>query len=78
VTGLANEKDMIQTFSEWITAFIVHNIFKMVALLADDVKISSIIFGIYKGREGASKYWQELYNVFHDTNVNLVTITADE
>ena len=69
---------MIQTFSAWITAFIVHEILKMVALLAVDVNNSSIMFGIYNGREGANKYWQELYNVFHDTNVNLVTITADE
>ena len=75
---MANEKDMIQTFSAWITAFIVHEILKMVALLAVDVNNSSIMFGIYNGREGANKYWQELYNVFHGTNVNLVTITADE
>jgi predicted ester cyclase len=50
----------------------------MVSLLTDDVRIISIIFGTYKSKDGASKYWQELYDVFPDININPVTITVDQ
>jgi steroid delta-isomerase-like uncharacterized protein len=68
----------IQTFNEWINAFRAHDIPRMISLLTDDVRIDSIIFGAYKSKDGASKYWQELYDVFPDININPVTITGDQ
>ena len=67
----------IHTFNEWVNAFRAHDIPRMVSLLTDDVRIISIIFGTYKSKDGASKYWQELYDVFPDININPVTITVD-
>ena len=49
----------------------------MVFLLTEDVKISSIMFGTHKGKDGASKYWQELYDAFPDIKINPITITAN-
>jgi steroid delta-isomerase-like uncharacterized protein len=68
----------IHTFNEWVNAFRAHDIPRMVSLLTDDVRIISIIFGTYKSKDGASKYWQELYDVFPDININPVTITVDQ
>jgi steroid delta-isomerase-like uncharacterized protein len=48
----------------------------MVLLLTEDVKISSITFGTYKGKDRASKYWQELYDAFPDIKINPITITT--
>ena len=50
----------------------------MVSLLTDDSRINSIVFGTYIGKDGATEYWQQLYNVFPDIKINPVTITADE
>lgn len=68
----------ISTFNEWLAAFKVHDIPKMVSLLTDDARINSIVFGTYTGRDEASEYWQQLYNVFPDIKIGPVTITADE
>ena len=68
----------ISTFNEWLVAFRTHDISKMVSLLTDDARINSIIFGTYIGKDGATEYWQLLYNVFPDIKINPVTITADE
>jgi steroid delta-isomerase-like uncharacterized protein len=73
---LSNQRNTIHTFNLWITAFKAHNISKMVLLLTEDVKISSIAFGAHKGKVGASKYWQELYDTFPDIKINPITITA--
>jgi len=51
---------------------------QMVSLLTDDARINSIVFGTYTGRDEASEYWQQLYNVFPDIKISPVTITADE
>ena len=50
----------------------------MVLLLTDDVKISSITFGTYKGKGGASEYWEKLFNAFPDIKVDTVTIATDK
>jgi steroid delta-isomerase-like uncharacterized protein len=68
----------ICTFNEWLVAFRIHDIPKMVSLLTDNVKINSILFGTYEGKDEASKYWQQLYNTFPDIKINPLTITADE
>jgi steroid delta-isomerase-like uncharacterized protein len=68
----------ISTFNEWLAAFRIHDIPKMVSLLTDNVKINSILFGTYEGKDEASKYWQQLYNTFPDIKINPLTITADE
>lgn len=76
--SLSHEQDKtIHTFNQWITAFKAHDISKMVLLLSEDVKISSITFETYKGKDGASKYWQELYNAFPDIKINPLTIAVD-
>jgi ketosteroid isomerase-like protein len=61
---LENEGMNISTFNEWLAAFKVHDIPKMVSLLTDDARINSIVFGTYTGRDEASEYWQQLYNDF--------------
>jgi steroid delta-isomerase-like uncharacterized protein len=68
----------ISTFNEWLVAFRTHDIPKMVSLLTDDARINSIVFGTYIGKDGATEYWQQLYNAFPDIKINPVTITADE
>jgi steroid delta-isomerase-like uncharacterized protein len=73
-----NNNNNIHSFNEWVNAFRGHDISKMVSLVTDDVRINSIIFGTYKGKDEASKYWQELYDVFPDININPITITADQ
>ena len=73
---MSNPKNSIHTFNQWSTAFKEHNISKMVFLLTEDVKISSIMFGTHKGKDGASKYWQELYDAFPDIKINPITITT--
>ena len=79
MTGLSSEQNAIHnTFNKWISAFKAHNIPKMVLLLTDDVKISSITFGTYKGKDGASEYWKELFNAFPDIEVDTVTIATDK
>jgi steroid delta-isomerase-like uncharacterized protein len=76
LTGLRNQQNTFHTFNLWITAFKAHNISKMVLLLTEDVKIGSIAFGTHKGKVGASKYWQELYDAFPDIRINPITITT--
>jgi ketosteroid isomerase-like protein len=56
------ETDNIHTFNERIDAFKRRDISDMVMLVTDDVKINSIMFKTHKGKEGARKYWQELFN----------------
>ena len=73
-----NNNNNIHSFNEWVNAFRGHDIPKMVSLVTEDVRINSIIFGTYKGKDEASKYWQELYDVFPDININPITITADQ
>ena len=68
----------ISTFNEWLAAFRIYDIPKMVSLLTYNVKINSILFGTYEGKDEASKYWQQLYNTFPDIKINPLTITADE
>lgn len=71
------ETDNIQTFNEWIDAFKRRDISDMVMLVTDDVKINSIMFKTYKGKEGARKYWQELFNASPNIKVDVSTITAN-
>ena len=35
-----------------------------------------LAFGTHKGKVGASKYWQELYDAFPDIKINPITITV--
>ena len=77
VIGLSNQQqNNIHIFKLWTTAFKAHNIPKMILLLTEDVKIISITFGTYKGKDGATKYWQELYDAFPDSKINPIRITA--
>ena len=50
----------------------------MIPFLREDVKINSIAFGTHKGKVGASKYWQELYDTFPDIKINPITVTTDD
>jgi steroid delta-isomerase-like uncharacterized protein len=49
----------------------------MVSLLTNDVSINSILFQNYKGKEGAIKYWQELFTLFPNIRIDIVTVTAN-
>ena len=49
----------------------------MVSLLTDDVNINSIMFQNYKGKDGATKYWQELFTIFPNIEIDIVTVTAN-
>jgi steroid delta-isomerase-like uncharacterized protein len=49
----------------------------MVSLLTDDVNINSIMFQNYKGKDGATKYWQELFTIFPNIGIDIVTVTAN-
>ena len=49
----------------------------MVSLLTNDVSINSILFQNYKGKEGAIKYWQELFTLFPNIRIDVVTLTAN-
>ena len=49
----------------------------MVSLLTNDVSIRSILFQNYKGKEGAIKYWQELFTLFPNIRIDIVTLTAN-
>jgi hypothetical protein len=49
----------------------------MVSLLTDDVKIESLVFGTHIGKEGATNYWEQLYNTFPQIKVTPVTITSE-
>ena len=64
-------------FGDWLSAFQEHNIQKMVSLLTDDVKIESLVFGTHIGKEGATNYWELLYNTFPKIKVTPVTITSE-
>ena len=64
-------------FGDWLSAFQEHNIQKMVSLLTDDVKIESLVFGTHIGKEGATNYWEQLYNTFPKIKVTPVTITSE-
>ena len=64
-------------FGDWLSAFQERNIQKMVSLLTDDAKIESLVFGTHIGREGATNYWEQLYNTFPKIKVTPVTITSE-
>ena len=49
----------------------------MVSLLTDDVKIYSVMFENYKGKNGASKYWQELFDAFPNIKIDIITLTSN-
>ena len=49
----------------------------MVSLLTDDVNINSIMFQNYKGKDGATEYWQELFTIFPNIGIDIVTVTAN-
>jgi limonene-1,2-epoxide hydrolase len=49
----------------------------MVSLLTNDVSINSILFQNYKGKEGAIRYWQELFTLFPNIRIDVVTLTAN-
>ncbi len=60
------------------SAFNSRDIDKMVSLLTDNIKINSISFGEYKGKEGAIEYWHKLFDTFPDIELKIVTMTAEE
>lgn len=64
-------------FKDWLSAFQLHNVQKMVSNLTDDVKIESLVFGTHIGKDGATNYWELLYRMFPKIKITLVTITAD-
>lgn len=68
----------MRVFNEWVKAFLEHNIVKMASLSSDDIIINSERFGVWKGRDGASTYWQKLYDAFPDIHIETVTVVADE
>jgi steroid delta-isomerase-like uncharacterized protein len=68
----------IQVFQNWENGFKAHDIDKMVSLLTDNIKINSISFGDYKGKDGAREYWHKLFDTFPDIEIKPVKITADE
>lgn len=68
----------IQVFRNWQNAFKAHDIDKMVSLLTDNIKINSISFGDYKGKDGARKYWYRLFDTFPDIEIKPFKTTADE
>ena len=49
----------------------------MASLLTNDVSIHSILFQNYKGKEGATKYWQGLFTLFPNIRIDIVTLTAN-
>ncbi|HZA70158.1 MAG TPA: nuclear transport factor 2 family protein [Nitrososphaeraceae archaeon] len=67
----------VPIFHDWIDAFRRRDIPKMVSLLTDDVNINSIMFQNYKGKDGATKYWQELFTIFPNIGIDIVTVTAN-
>jgi steroid delta-isomerase-like uncharacterized protein len=62
----------------WESAFKAYDIDKMISLLTDNIKINSISFGDYKGKEGAREYWHKLFDTFPDIKIKVITMTADE
>ncbi|MGA6921907.1 MAG: nuclear transport factor 2 family protein [Nitrososphaeraceae archaeon] len=64
-------------FKDWLSAFQLHNVQKMVSNLTDDVKIESLVFGTHFGKDAATNYWELLYRMFPKIKITLVTITAD-
>jgi steroid delta-isomerase-like uncharacterized protein len=50
----------------------------MVSLLTDNIKINSISFGEYKGKEGAIEYWYKIFDTLPDIELKIVTMTAEE
>jgi|SRR5919106_3561530 steroid delta-isomerase-like uncharacterized protein len=64
-------------FKDWLSAFQLHNVQKMVSNLTDDVKIESLVFGRHIGKDAATNYWELLYRMFPKIKITLVTITAD-
>jgi steroid delta-isomerase-like uncharacterized protein len=67
-----------KTFEDWLFAFQIHDIPKMVSLLTDDVRIGSLVFGMHIGADEATKYWEQLYQTFPDIKITPVTIIANE
>ena len=64
-------------FLDWIDAFRRRDIADMASLLTNNVSIHSILFQNYKGKEGAIKYWQELFTLFPNIRIDIVTLTAN-
>jgi steroid delta-isomerase-like uncharacterized protein len=73
-----NVKNITHLFQEWVSASKAHNIEKMMSIVTEDVKITSPVFGNYKGKQEANKFWQKLYYAFPDFNMNLVTSVANK
>jgi steroid delta-isomerase-like uncharacterized protein len=70
-------KMITNIFKDWLSAFQLHNVQKMVSNLTDDVKIESLVFGTHIGKDAATNYWELLYRMFPKIKITLVTITAD-
>jgi steroid delta-isomerase-like uncharacterized protein len=70
-------KMITNIFKDWLSAFQLHNVQKMVSNLTDDVKIESLVFGTHIGKDAATNYWELLYRKFPKIKITLVTITAD-
>jgi steroid delta-isomerase-like uncharacterized protein len=77
MSNLKKENNNVPIFHDWIDAFRRRDIPKMVSLLTDDVNINSIMFQNYKGKDGATKYWQELFTIFPNIGIDIVTVTAN-
>lgn len=71
------KKNIVHIFNDWVNAFRSRDIPKMVSLLTDDVKIYSVMFENYKGKNGASKYWQELFDAFPNIKIDIITLTSN-
>lgn len=74
---MVKEKNIVRIFNDWVNAFRSRDIPKMVSLLTDDVKIYSVMFENYKGKNGASKYWQELFDAFPNIKIDIITLTSN-
>jgi len=64
-------------FKDWLSAFQLHNVQKMVSNLTDDVKIESLVFGTHIGKDKATNYWELLYKMFPKIKITPITITAN-
>ena len=76
---LMNEEELnFHVFNMWKSAFKSHDIDKMVSLLTDNIKINSISFGDYKGKNEVREYWRKLFDTFPDIEIKPVKTTADK
>jgi steroid delta-isomerase-like uncharacterized protein len=78
MSGFGKVSNNVHILNDWIDAFRGRDIPKMVSLLTDDVKINSIIFQNYEGKDGATKYWQKLFTIIPNIGIDIVTLTANE